>query len=247
MNGAVHLRSQAVDSVDSASRAAAADIAAGLAGLTERVRPVALAEQQVLPVRSALEPLVPWAGLRRGAVVGVAGPAATSLALALVAGPSRAGSWTVAVGFPSLGLTAADELGVDLSRFAVVDRPEPGTWGQVLAALVGAVDVVLVRPDRGLRHSDARRLAARARERGSILVPVGDRWPEGPDLVLSATSAAWTGLGQGHGHLRGRKVRVEATGRRSAARRREVELWLLDPDGQFAVVEHEAAVVPLAR
>jgi hypothetical protein len=47
-----------------------------------------------------------------------------------------------------------------------------------------------------------------------------------PDLVLVVTGARWEGLGSGHGHLRVRRVRVEATGRRDAARPRRADLVL---------------------
>ncbi|MGH9177562.1 MAG: hypothetical protein ACRD0N_03275, partial [Acidimicrobiales bacterium] len=77
-------------------------VAARLAG---RVQPVALAGERLLPVHPALAGLLPGGGLRRGSTVAVAG--STSLALALVAGPSGAGSWCAAVGVPSLGLVAA--------------------------------------------------------------------------------------------------------------------------------------------
>ena len=107
----------------------------------------------------------------RGSVTVVEGDgAATSLALALVAGPSAAGSWTAVVGCPGLGLAAAAEAGVALERLALVAEPEPGDWAGVVAALVGAVDVVVVGPTHRVRAADARRLAARARERGTVLV-----------------------------------------------------------------------------
>ena len=82
-------------------------------------------------------PLLPGGGLRRGATVSVTAAAgvggATSLALALVAEASRAGSWVAAVGLPSLGLVAADELGVALERLVLVAapgarRPGAGWW-----------------------------------------------------------------------------------------------------------------------
>ena len=47
-----------------------------------------------------LTDLVPDGGLVRGSVTVVEGDGATSLALALVAGPSAAGSWTAVVGAP---------------------------------------------------------------------------------------------------------------------------------------------------
>lgn len=238
---------------------------AELARIAERVRPVALADEQVLPVLPALESLVPWAGLARGVTVGCTGTGATSLTLALAAKASAVGAWTVAVGLPDLGLAAAAEVGVDLTRLALIDAPvpdvsAPGRWAEVVSALVGAFDLILLGPTHAVRAPDARRLAARARERGTTLLLAGlggpgrpgtgtgtgrRSWPEGPDLQLAVTRATWQGLGQGHGHLRARQVRVEATGRRRAARSRSADLWLLDPDGQVAPVEATATVISL--
>ncbi len=210
---------------------------ARLAAIDDRVRPVTLAEHHTLAVLDPLAPLLPGGGLRRGTVVAVGGGAATSLALALVAEASGQGSWVAAVGLPRLGLVAAAELGVALDRLAVVSTPDPGRWASVVAALVDAVDLVLVGPAR-VRPGDARRLAARARERGSVLLPVGVDWPEAPDVVVSSGAGRWEGLGQGHGHLRARRVRVTATGRREAARPRAAELWLPAVDGTVAAVAH---------
>src|SRR4051812_46786243 len=73
---------------------------------------VVLARDRSLPVLPALQALLPE-GMRRGAVMEVgAGPGATSLALALTAGASAQGSWVAVVGAPSLGLSAAADLGV---------------------------------------------------------------------------------------------------------------------------------------
>lgn len=210
---------------------------ARLAEIDDRVRPVTLAERHTLAVVDPLATLLPGGGLRRGTVVAVGGGAATSLALALVAEASGQGSWVAAVGMPTLGLVAAAELGVALDRLAVVDTPDRGRWSSVVAALVDAVDLVLVGPAR-IRPGDARRLAARARERGSVLLPVGVDWPEAPDVVMSATTSSWEGLGDGHGHLCARRVRVQATGRRDASRPRATEVWLPAGDGSIAAVSH---------
>jgi len=200
----------------------------GLAGLPESVRPVSLAGGRVLPVLPALVGLLPGGGLRRGSTVAVAG--STSLALALLAGPSAAGSWCAAVGLPSLGLLAAAEVGVAVGRLALVASPG-ADWAAVVAALLDALDVVVVRlPDRGVRAADARRLGARARERGAVLVPLG-RW-EGADVRLSVASSSWQGLGEGSGHLRARLVEVVAEGRGAAARPRRARLWFPSADGE---------------
>jgi hypothetical protein len=213
--------------------------------LADTVRPVALARERQLPVLPGLESLLPEAGLRRGSVVAAQGRGATSLALALAAGPSSSGSWTAAVGLPALGLRAAGELGVALHRLALVPDPDPATWATVVAALVDAFDVVLARPDRRARPSDGRRLTARARERGAVLVLLGPlgKWLEGPDLRLTVAGSAWEGLGDGHGHLRARRLTVEATGRRHASRPRRADLWLPGPSGGV----HPVAVLEAAQ
>ncbi|MBK5221759.1 MAG: hypothetical protein JJE52_02565 [Acidimicrobiia bacterium] len=206
--------------------------------LADRFRPVTMAERQLLPVADALVPLFPGGGLRRGSIVAIAGSAggaSTSLALAVAAEASGQGSWVALVGMPSVGLVAAAELGVALDRLAVIDTPDRGNWSSVVAALVDAVDLVLVGPAR-VRAGDARRLAARTRERGAVLLPVGVDWPEAPDLTLTTSATRWEGIGAGHGHLRARRVTVGAAGRRDAARPRSVELWLPAVGGGVASV-----------
>ena len=201
----------------------------GAAGRTELVGPGAiLADERLLPVLPALRPLLPHQGLRRGTTVAVARSAA--LALALVAGASAAGSWVAAVGLPDLGIVAAAETGIALERLALVPVPGARAWPTVVAAFLDAVDVVLVRSPAGLPAAPARRLAARARERGAVLVPLG-AWSEPADLRLAVTSSDWHGLGQGYGSLRARRVEVVASGRGAAARERRVLLWLPSPDG----------------
>lgn len=236
------------------------------ASLADRVRPTSLARDRRLPVLPALEPLLPGGGLPRGSTVAVAAAAgvtgATSLALALVAGPSQDGSWVVAVGLGSLGLVAAAELGIALERFVLVgdpghargaDRREAGGrggWPPVIAALVDGFDVVLVGagPRSHLRAGDARRLVARARERGAVLVSAGgDLAGQCSPSCLTVTAATWEGLGAGWGHLRGRRVTVEAAGRGAAARPRRAGLWLPGADGSIAAVEPAAEPVLLRR
>ena len=188
-----------------------------------KVAPVVLAGDQLLPVRPDLEELFPRRGLKRGSVVGVTNgaPGATSLALATVAAASQQGSWTAIVGLPAVGVLAAHEAGIDLARCALVPDPGP-TWPTVVAALLDAIDVVVLVPPssgRAVRAADARRLSSRARERGAVLVVVGS-WPEGPDVRLRPSAATWTGLGDGHGALATRALEVVAGGRGAAARER---------------------------
>ncbi|HVL07469.1 MAG TPA: hypothetical protein VM388_15885 [Acidimicrobiales bacterium] len=206
--------------------------------VAQLVQPVAMAGERLLPVLGPLEPLFPTQGLKRGSVVSVSG--STSLALSLLAAASAQGSWCAAVGMPALGLAAAAELGVALERFPLVPTPARATgadgWAWVVAAMADACDVVLARPPRRLAGADARRLTARVRERGSVLVVAG-QWPEAAEVQLAVVSAAWEGLGQGHGRLLGRRVEVLAGGRGAAARERRVALWLPHPEGGVRSVE----------
>jgi hypothetical protein len=189
--------------------------------LADRHRPVTMAGERTLPVIDAVRPLLPGGGLRRGATVAITG--STAVLLAVLAGPSAAGSWCAAVGLPWLGLAAAAELGIALDRLALI--PEPGRdWAATVAALIDGVDVVALGVPPRLRPADARRLAARARERGAVLVPFGD-WP-GADVLVRAGPSRWIGIGQGHGHLRARSISVVVEGRGAAARPRHGRLWL---------------------
>ena len=228
---------------------------ATLGALAERVRPASLSrDQERLPVLPPLEGLLPGRGLRRGssvsvgAVAGIGG--STSLALALVARASATGSWVAAVGVPSLGLVAADELGVALERLVMVAAPERDAWGGVVAALIDGFDVVILQPGRGgVRPVDARRLVARCRERGTVLLQLGTGWPEGADVVLEIGRARWEGVDDGHGHLQARKVRIEGGGRGEAAVPRRVDLWLPGPTGgvEGVLSSPVAPTAPAAR
>jgi hypothetical protein len=223
--------------------------AGGPAGaLAERVRPVTLAGERTIPVLPSLGTLLP-AGLRRGTVVavrarpGVTG--STSLALTLVAGPSQDGAWVAAVGARSLGLAAAAELGVALERLVVVDvdRQRRVQLASVVAALVDGFDVVLVGAGARarLRRGDTRRLIARVRERGAVLVSVGDDLPGGSAQVrLEVTACAWEGLDQGAGFLQRCRATVEATGRAAASRSLRTELLLRTRGDRSQPAEAEA-------
>jgi hypothetical protein len=215
---------------------------AALIGARQRVTPLVLARERSLPVLAALESLLPD-GLRRGSTLTVEGGAgATTLALAIVAAASAAGSWTAVVGAPSLGFLTAAEVGIAPERLLVIAEPPRDAWSTVVAALVDAVDLVLVSARR-VAAPDARRLAARARERGAILVALPRAgaawWPVGPDVRLRVGPASWTGPeGGGAGRLVARRAEVLAGGRGAAARERRATLWLPGPDG--AVIEGDA-------
>ena len=158
-----------------------------------------------------------------------------------MAGASAAGSWVAAVGLPVLGIVAAAEAGVALERLALVPAPGARAWPAVVAAFLDAVDVVLVRSPPRLPAAQARRLTARARERGAVLVPLG-AWSEPADLRLAVIASAWQGLGQGHGHLRARQAEVTIAGRGAAGRERRFLLWLPSPDGTITLLGPDTRV-----
>jgi hypothetical protein len=199
-----------------------------------QIRPVTPADERVLPVPPAIAPLLPNVGLRRGSTVVVANSA--GLLLALLGPPSAAGAHLGLVNRPDLGMLAAAEAGVELSRCYVVSSP-PARWAQVVAILLEAVDVVVVQPPRKLGPSVARRLSARAQAADSLLVVTGS-WP-GAEVVLAVAASHWYGLEtDGHGYLRARRAKVVVTGRRAAGRGRQAWVWLPDRTGQ--VVEATA-------
>lgn len=185
---------------------------------------------RILPVPPDLSGLFPWGGLRRGSTVSVRG--STSLLLALLAAPTASDSWAAVVGMPDLGVLAASELGVAVDRLALVRHPG-ADLPAVLAALLDGMDLV-VTPRARLTDAQARRLSARARHRGAVLLTV-DPWPAA-DLELTCTRARWAGIGQGHGHLARREVTIQARGRGAATRPARAALRLPDLAGAIAAL-----------
>jgi hypothetical protein len=164
--------------------------------------------------------------LRTGAAYGVD---SASLALALLAGPSQAGEWVAMVGTDDLGFEAAAGFGIDLARTIVVPRPGEH-WLSVTAGLVDVATVVLVKPPVAVTEHQAERLKSRLRQKDATLVCWGD-WPR-CEARVSIRSSVWTGLGQGHGQLRGRRVVLDIS--RGTAPRRSVGLWLPGVDQDIA-------------
>lgn len=195
------------------------DARARLDAVGRHARPAVPASERVFPVPGAMAEVVP--ALRRGSVVAVdgeVGAGATTVALGLAAAATAAGAWAAAVEVESrnrgrFGGLAAAEAGVALDRFAVARRVPPSRWATVVAALLDGIGLVLAEVPRSVRAGDARRLAARAREGGSVLVGVG-AWPAEAWLRLWAGGGSWPEPGQGSGVLSGRElaVRVEGPG-----------------------------------
>jgi hypothetical protein len=209
----------------------------GAAALAALIRPASSTDEsgihRMLPVLPELGGLLPGRGLRRGSTVAVitgravAGhPVAggsTSLLLALLSAASRSGSWCAVVGVPALGALAAAESGIALERLALVPHPGP-EWPTVVAALIDGIDVVVTAIPGPVAASVAGRLVARARQRGSVLMPYG-RW-DGADVTLQVMHGRWEGLGAGRGRLRRREVTIIARGRGAAARPKEITMWM---------------------
>lgn len=170
---------------------------------------------RVLPVPAGLAGLFPWGGLRRGGTVVVHG--STSLLLSLLAEATAGGSWAAVVGVPDLGVLAAAELGVAVHRLALVPAPGAAPAG-VVAALLDGFDLVAVARGR-LAESHARRLSARARHRGAVLLSFGP-WPAA-DVELRCTRARWEFESE---RLARHEVVVTVRGRGAAARPRRATL-----------------------
>lgn len=197
----------------------------------------------VLPVAAPLAKALPRGGLARGSVVSVLGQGATSLLYTLLAAP--AGCWSALVGMPGLGLSAAAELGVDLNRVALI--PDPGADAlQVVSILIDGVDLVAVALPPAVRPAPARQrvIGGRLRQRGSVLLVLGP-WP-GADLVLTARSIGWHGLGRGHGRLRDRELAVRVGGRRAAGPGTRVDLMLRADRGALRIEPLAPVAVPTA-
>ena len=188
-----------------------------------------------LPLTPLLAPVLPG-GLRRGQVIAVEG--STSLMLELVSAASRQGSWTAVVGMPTLGVVAAVRRGIDLDRMALI--PHPGAQAAaVVGTCVEGMDAVLVGAGLALSDADRRRIAARAKERGSVIVAAGS-WL-GAHATLRVTDSHWVGLGSGEGRLREHRVAVAVEGR-SRGPMRPVEV-VLDTDAGARWVRPDPHVV----
>jgi len=201
------------------------------------------AHERTLPLVDALAQVVPGAALVRGQVVAVRGVADMSLALAMAGQATRNGSWLAAVehrGTFEFSPEAAGELGVALERMVVVATPPGNAPGavEVVAALIEGFDVVIVPGHAPLAPTAVRRLRARLRIRGGVVVVVGGHGGWQPDLVLRSTAGGpcggWEPLEE-NGRLRRRRVIIEVDARRQGAPARHV-FWLPTPDGSIAAV-----------
>lgn len=212
--------------------------------------PVGLAKERILPVVDALASLLPDGALVRGRSLGVAGPAAPSLALALCVAACAEGAWLAMIDVPTIGVEAAAELGIPLERVVRVDsgehRRNPSKWAEIVAAAVDGFELIVAAPPPKATPSVLRKLQTRIQHRGAVLVMLGVTGQDAVDVVMRSSAPEWEGAGEGHGHLHARRLSVEAGGRR-IPRPRRAELWLPNSQGGTAVADaatddHTAAI-----
>ena len=196
-------------------------------------------ETRSLPTHPAIASLLPGGALQQGGAYSV--EQSSTLIMALLAGPSAAGSWCGVVGMPEFGVEAAAGYGIDLERLVLV--PHPGDqWLQVTAAIADVMTVVVTRPPKQASDGQVARLAARLRQRGATLIVLG-AWPQ-TEAMLSITDSNWSGIGHGHGHLTAREVTVTVS-TRTNGRPRSARLWLPDREVRFSTAG--SPVVTLGR
>ena len=199
------------------------------------LRPVALATTRRLPLVDPWCTMVPGGGLRRGSTVIVQAPAGSgglSLALSLLGTASAAGHWVAVVGVDDPGVVAMSDLGVDLRRVLFVPRPR-GAWAESTADLLDGVDLLVVRPPARASRPLARRVMDRARERGVVLIVLGESnapWPLPADLSFTVTATSWRTSAQ----LDARYLTVRVAGRGEASRVGEQVVMLPDHRGRAA-------------
>ncbi|PJJ72176.1 hypothetical protein CLV46_1741 [Diaminobutyricimonas aerilata] len=183
-------------------------------------------DSRTLPTHPAFADLLPGGALLEGGAYSVA--PSSALVMALLSGPSAAGSWCGVVGMPEFGVEAAQQFGVDLDRLVLV--PEPGEqWLSVTAAIADVLTVVVTRPASRASDSAVARLAARLRQRGATLLVLG-AWPQA-DAMISLSDSSWSGVGDGHGYLDRHEVTVTVSSRQSPVPR-SARMLLPGPEQQ---------------
>lgn len=169
---------------------------------------------RLFPVREELRAVLPFAGLRRGGTLAVVG--STSLTLSMLAEATVRGNWAAVIGRPDLSALAAAELGVELSRLALV--PELGSEPiAALDALFEGIDLLVLslgrlRLPEHRRTGTLRKLVSRAKSRGVALLV--DEAVPGADSVIRCTGREWLGVQSGHGMFSGQRLHVEWRGHR---------------------------------
>lgn len=170
----------------------------GLAGRTSAVLGT--------PVHPDLRSSFPT-GLRPGGVYTLSGSA--TVAMGLLAEPSRSGSFCAAVGFPDFSVESAISWGVELDKLVLVPHPPAQDWVSVVAALTEIADLILAARPPHVTPGEVERLHARLRTRRTTLVIAG-AWPRAVAHIDTVTTG-WGGLGQGHGALLSQQLQITVT------------------------------------
>ncbi len=162
-----------------------------------------------VPVHPSLRPGFP-AGLRPGVVYTLSG--STTLAVALLAEPSRCGAWCAAVGMPHLGMESAVSWGADLNRLVLIPHPPGQDWVTTVASLTEITDLVITGAPPRLTPGEYERLHARLRtRRTTLVVQTSDgAWPRAYAHIEAAT-IGWDGLGEGYGALVRQRLQLIVT------------------------------------
>lgn len=223
--------------------------------------PAVMAHERLLPVHPVLAPLFGVApgdpGLVRGHTVVCSGSAAMSCALAVMAAPTQVGSWAGVVGLPSVGVSAAAELGVVLSRTVFVAGTSSSSssssstssstfassdMAAVISALVDGVEVLVLSRQvvASVSGGVMCTLHTRLQSRGGVLVLVGDPGSVSADVRLVATTMMWDGVGAGNGHLQRRRVSIELAARRRG-RPTRADVWLPDHRGGLSMCDERSS------
>jgi hypothetical protein len=206
-----------------------------------------LAHERTIPVVQALADMVPSGQLQRGSNLAVHGVGATSFALALAGEAVRNGSFLAIIAPPTFGLGACIDFDVPLRRVVQFSLTEASSWAQVVAAVIEGFDIVMLADAQRVSAGQTRKLIARNRERGSVLLRVGGpAWPDAADLRFDVGEPAWTGLGAGHGHLQARQVAVQVAGRRHRGAPRTHQILLPASEGGVLLAP-AAPVHPVGR
>lgn len=219
-----------------------------------RISPVVLAGEHLVPVSEVFHDVLPTGGMQRGWFVKMQGTGSVrALSWGLLARASQAGGWVAVVDVCGISLSAAHELGVAIERVLVIECPDRTQWSNVIASLIGAVDVIVFgTPQHRVTPSEVRRMVSRARERGSILFELDDHRGQGQtlgrksgidagvhDIEFTTSPVAWNGLGEGYGYVAERRMKVEVAGRRIGGCSRCAQFGLPAADGTIRRIREQ--------
>jgi hypothetical protein len=201
-----------------------------------------------LEVAATLVDLFPERALVRGQIIRYSGDAARALALASSARATATGSWLAVVGVADLGVEAAVEFGIDLSRLVVVDAEcgDHRRWVDLVGAAADGCELIITTTPPRLSERALRWVRQRVRSRGAVVLVLAEhdraeRDHYGADLGLDTRTSAWAGIEHGAGVLRARRVEVAITGRR-VHRSRALSYWLPGVDGAVRLAEPRGAI-----